>query len=170
MRIIIAALICVAFIGGLSFYMNSRADSAAAPTVAYRAEAAEKSYALEITPTFAVEPDPFALQTEGGDLPPALLVRLGEKEILRETETLAAGLPIRVDPLEGLVVGINEIWFTASPPLTASGQSQAIRLRVFEENQAIASQTFWSEPGGTVAGTLRFTIEEEAEKEGGHDH
>lgn len=175
MRIILAIFIWIIFAGGLALYMDNRNP---APSPVEKTEAGSEPvsaslnqghYVLEITPAFAAEPDPFALQTDPGLLPPALLVRIGNREILRVTEPMDAGIPLVTDPLTGLSPGKNEIWFETSPRLEAYSKTHALRIRVLENSQAIADQTFWSEPGENISGVLQFGIAKHPEKESAHD-
>jgi hypothetical protein len=120
-----------------------------------------------------VEPDPFAVQLEDTDKPPALLVRLGRQEIMRKTDRLEAGTPIEVKPLTGLISGENELYLEANPPLDAldaAGSSHAARVRILQNHRVVAEKTFWSDVGGKVAGTLRFSLSETNEKKDDHGH
>jgi hypothetical protein len=117
-----------------------------------------------------LEPDPFALRTDDEAGAPALLVRLGNYEILRKTDRLEAGSIIRVEPLSGLVLGDNEIYFQASPPIEDADKHHAVRLQILLKNQIIAEKTFWSPPGGNLAGTFRFTLTPSQDTQEDHDH
>ncbi len=169
MRIFLTILVNIVFIGGLTLYMNSRTDALPAPRETVKTETARTNYSLEITTTFAVEPDPFAIRTDDSAAAPALLVRLGDREILRKTDRMEGGFPLAAD-LPPLNPGNHEIWFEASPPLEASGKSQAIRVRVLADGNPVTDKTFWSAPGGNVSDILRFAVEAPREKEVGHDH
>ena len=170
MRIALSLIIWIVLVGGLGLYVHHRDTKAMAsgPTVEIRT--AKGSYTLEITTTFNIEPDPFALQTDDQGQPAALLVRMAGQEILRRTERLEAGTPLRLEPLSGLVEGTNEIYLEASPPLEQTDKSQAVRVRIISDGQPLSERTFWSLPGGKVADTWRFTLGGEKGKEGGHDH
>lgn len=169
MRIALAVLIWLMFVGGLGLYTHYRDIAAQALRPSVEIQTAEGSYAMQITTTFAVEPDPFALQTDELGEQPALVVRLGEREILKRTDRLEAATPIRVEPLLGLVEGTNEIYLEANPPLEQVGKSQAVRVQIMRDGQTVAEQTFWSAPGGKVADTMRFDlgIAREAEEDHG---
>ncbi|MGE0084767.1 MAG: hypothetical protein AB7S75_10120 [Desulfococcaceae bacterium] len=175
MRIILAIMIWIIFAGGLALYMDYRnpAPSNAENTVADSgtafASVNQKHYILEITPAFAAEPDPFALQTDPRMLPPALLVRMGNTEILRVTEPMEAGIPRRLELINSLTPGENEIWFEAFGRLEEYRTVHALRIRVLENKNTVADQTFWSEPGGNISGVLRFVIAQHPEKESAND-
>lgn len=174
MRIVLAIMIWILFAGGLVLYMDYRkpasspAENTGADSEPAFASADQGHYVLEITPAFAAEPDPFALQTDSGLLPPALLVRMGNREMLRVTERMEAGIPLMPDPLTGLSPGENEIWFEASPRLEAYSKIHALRIRVLKNDQVAADQTFWSEPGGNISGVLSFDIAQHLEKDSSH--
>jgi hypothetical protein len=150
--------------------MIQRDSGAVASRPQVELQAAQGHYALEITTTFAVEPDPFALQTEGGEQKPALLVRLADKEILRVTERLESGVPIGVEPLTELTEGTNEIYLEASAPLEQAGKSHAVRVRVLRDGQTVAERSFWSGSDGRVADTMRFVAAIPRDKDEGHGH
>ena len=158
MRITLSLFVWLVFVGGLVLYMQTRGVTLQATGPGVEIQAAEGNYGLEITTTFTVEPDPFGLQTDEGEEQPALVVKLGEREILRKTDILEAGIPLRVEPLQGLVEGTNEIYLEASPPLEQIDKSNGVRVQVFQGGQSIAEHTFWSVSGQKVADTMRFTL------------
>lgn len=168
MRIALAVLIWLVFVGGLGLYTHHRDATVLVSGPGVEIQAAEGNYALEITTTFTVEPDPFALQTDELREQPALVVRLGEREILKRTDRVEAVTPIRLEPLLGLVEGTNEIYLEASPPLEQAGNSQAVRVQILRNGQSVAEQTFWSAPGGKVADTMRFELGTVREAEEDH--
>ena len=172
MRIILAALIWVLFIGGLLLHMASRQSVPVAQATLPGEEATNSPshYTLEITPGFSAAPDPFALVTEAGERAPLLTVRMGGRTLLRVEEEMAAGVPIPLSPVEGLAAGENEIYIQASPPVEEAGKSHALRVRILDEGIPLAEKTFWSAPGGAVGGTFAFTLAETEEREDGHGH
>ncbi len=171
MRIVLAIMIWILFAGGLALYMDGRTP---APSPAEKtgtdskpgfASANQRHYILEITPAFDAEPDPFALQPDPALPPPALLVRMANREILRVTARMQAGISLKTDLPAGLSPGENEIWFEAGPRLEAYSRSHALRIRILEKDQVTADQTFWSEPGGNISGVLPFEIAPDLQKE-----
>jgi hypothetical protein len=164
-RLLLSALVWLLTIGGLSLYLHWRDTRATVPVIAIQTEAAEAVYALELTPTFAGEPDPFALQT--GTAPvTALLVRLGPNEVLRSNQ-LPRGRVLRIEPLPGLVVGDNEVYVEASPPADEAELAHALRVRVLQGTRELVDQTLWAPPGGIISAPVRFTLP--AEEEDVHD-
>ena len=168
-RIGLVIAIWMVFVGGLGLYMRQRdAGASEGPTV-IRLETAAGQYAVEVTPSFAAAPDPFALQIDEQDAGAALVVRLGEREILRVTDHVEGGKPLRIEDVEGVVVGMNEVLVEASPPTDQADRRHFVLLRVLRDEAAIAERTFWSEGGAKVAGSLRFEIAA-GDREGAHEH
>ena len=167
MRIIVVIIVWVVIVGGLSLFMSSQDKSAGESS--FTIHDAEDTYSLEIVTTFAVETDPFALQTDDTDKPVALLVKVNGETVLKIEEDMESGESIVVDDISGLIVGRNEFYIEANPPLELSNVSHAIRLRVLKEQEILAEKSLWSEPGLKIADTLVLEIKEEMER-GGHGH
>jgi hypothetical protein len=164
-RIILAFFIWIVILTGLNLYMKGLNESPQSQAFTFQLREAQAHYALEVTTTFSVEPDPFALQTDTSGESTALLVRLGGKTILHQTGSVEAGVPLRVEPVPGLVQGLNEFYVEASLPMEKTGKSFALRMRLLQDNQPVTDQTFWSDTAGKVAGTFGVTIEAETEKQ-----
>ena len=168
-RIVAAVFVWIVCVGGLALYMSQRQAALPVPVKAAAARNATAAYVLEVTASFAAEPDPFAVHIDSEPLPPVLVIRLGSRQILRITESLAAGRPVRVDPLPGLVFGDNELFVAASPPADQADRRHALRLTVFENNRPIAEKTIWSEPGAAIAEVMRFSLAPTPEKDDSHE-
>lgn len=165
MRIALTVLIWLIMVGGLSLYIRQRDRRLPPPIQTPITEAATiEDYALEITPTFSPLPDPFALQGDQS----TLVVRLGEQELLRSRQPLPAGRTVKVHPVHGLVVGRNELFLRASPPVSEAQMDHAVRVRLLQGNREIFDQTLWGLSGANVAGTIPFVIEKKAEPSHGH--
>lgn len=162
MRIVAAIFINILFIGGLALYMNHRDNKVPVEKTPIQTTISQGIFTLEITPGFAPAPDPFALST---DPPALLLIKTGNREILRKTEGVEAGKPLRVEALSGLAVGHNELYIQASPP-SDDNAHHALRVRVLENETSIADATFWAPPGAGISDTLYFSIGSE-KKNGG---
>jgi len=168
MRFILAALIWLVMIGGLSFYIHQR-DARVIPQaqVQVAVELSASGYALEVTPTFGAEADPFALLDEG-QAPATLVIRLGGKEIFRGEQPLARGETLRIVPLEGLVEGANELYLDASPSFQEAHLSHALRVRVLRNESPLLDRTLWGEAGSKVSGTVELMLETAGEVDHGH--
>ncbi|MGE4543189.1 MAG: hypothetical protein AB7D06_03665 [Pedobacter sp.] len=168
MRFILTALIWLLMLGGLSLYIYQRDRHA---PVAIQApithEVAGQDYLLEITPTFSPESDPFALRGDAGDAT-SLVVRTAQRELFRAEGELERGVPVRVQPVRGLVEGRNELYVQAQPPLGESHRDHAVRVRLLRGNRVVVDETIWGQKGASVAGTIPFTLTATAED--AHDH
>lgn len=168
MRIALTALIWLLMIGGLSLYIDQRDRRLPAPIETPTTEALSmEDYALEITPTFSPEPDPFALKGDPS-ASAGLAVRLGARELYRSEQALPAGKTVTVHPVAGLVVGHNELYLQASPPIKEAPMDHAVRVRLRQGTREVFDETMWGLSGANVAGTIPFSLERSAEA--GHDH
>jgi hypothetical protein len=168
MRIALTVLIWLLMVGGLSLYIQQR-DRRLPPGIQTPTTEAEsmEGYTLEITPTFSPEPDPFALQRDPA-ASATLVVWLGERELFRSEQALPAGKTVSVHPVAGLVVGRNELYLQAGPPLSEALMDHAVRVRLRQGNREVFDETLWGLSGANVAGTIPFILEKSAEA--GHDH
>lgn len=155
-RILLVIVIWIVFVGGLAVYMRHREASAVGGPKTIVLKAAAGNYTLEVTPTFSAAPDPFALQVDEAKPAAALVVRLDTTELLRLSDTVEKGKTLRVEKIQGLVEGENEIFLQASPP-TGEGRS-FVQLRLLRDETPVAEEVFWSEGGLQVTGSLRYTI------------
>jgi len=170
-RFILVALIWILCVGGVAFYMHARdadretrtAGTAVAP------ESAKARYKLELTLTFDAQPDPFALSTDDSQSPSVASVRINDTPAAVLTEGTAPGEPWVKEDIPGIVVGTNELFLEATPPLEDPGIRHGIRVRLLENGQTVADRTFWNEGGSKVTGTLRFEIAPK-KNEDDHDH
>lgn len=172
MRILGAFLAWVVIAGGVHVYLERRAPPP--PPEAYVERHAEGVYALEVTPSFGVAPDAFALDLGDGDAKPALVVKLKGKDVLRETKKLEAGKPVLVAPLEGVAIGLNEFYVSANPPSETINRANAVRVRVLRDGQPLggAERTLWSVAGTAVEGTFTLDVPEPAvhKEDDAHGH
>jgi hypothetical protein len=152
----VAVLIWIVLVGGFTLYVNTREPVKTVQAVGPRT--AEGAYVLEITPSFAPEPDPFALRAERETEAPAVVLTVNGKEALRIGHRIEPGIPIRVEPVPGLVQGDNELFIEANPPLTATRMAHAVRVRLLHGERTIGDRSFWSEPGSRIAETFRIVV------------
>lgn len=155
MRPLAAVAIWVVLIGGLAFYTYVREEPA--PAISDEVEEVRGQFSLRVTATFVQEPDPFALRVDDRH-PPSLLVRINGREVVRRTETIAAGAPIVVEQVKGFLEGGNEFYLESNPPLALAGLPQAVRVEVFQNRQLILERCIWAEPGWKVAATFGIRI------------
>lgn len=171
-RILFAIFIWIVLIGGLALYMRHRDANPAAAAPGRILPAATAEYTLELTPSFAPVPDPFAL-VKPGEKAPAMTARLRGREVLRTPDGALAGRPVRVDKLPGVLAGINEVAVAASPPAFDSATTKApvrnfLQARILENGVPRAEETFWADGTDRVAGVLRFDARnDDAKREDG---
>ncbi|MCA1960149.1 MAG: hypothetical protein LDL33_05080 [Desulfomonile sp.] len=163
MRPALTLLLWVVLVGGLAVYMNQRTAVQNAPHIDLHTAGGQ--FAMEVTTTFPLEPDPFALRNGENDDAQALVVRVNGRDVLRRTERVEAGLPIRVESISGLTQGENEVYVEANPPLDMAGKSQAVRVRVLQDASVIADKSLWSDQGNKIAAAFGVRVETPHPKE-----
>jgi len=151
MRIALAAVLWIVLVGGLFAFLAANAPIEPAPAQAH--PAAPGSYTVELTASFALGPDPFALEPSAAGLTRLLRGRAR----LSEAGPRAAGEPL-LAALDGLQAGRNELFVRAAPPLAAGDRAHALRVVLRRGAEIVAERTFWSEPGGPLAGTLAVEL------------
>jgi hypothetical protein len=169
-RIAAALLLWVIVLGGLNLYMKrfETSGSDAASSSRQRLAQVEAPYAMELTTTFSVESDPFALTAGVSKEPAGLVVQLQGHEVLRKGGEVEAGAPIVLNPVPGLVRGLNEFFVEANMPLDSIGRSYALRFRLMQAGSPVAEETFWSEGENRITGVLRVSLENDKENGGPH--
>ncbi len=161
-RLALVAAIWVLVMGGTALFLHLDAPGAGPRPLLPRPEAATGDHALEISTSFALARDPFAL-TVDADQGRALTVRLSGSIVL-EADAMPSGGVLRIAPIPGLLAGVNEFHVLATPPVDPGGQSEvrhALRLRLLRGAEVVAEQTFWAEQGAPVSGTLHMHLEQE---------
>ncbi len=168
MRFLLVLVLWFVFVGGLKTYTWQR-DAATRQVVAspIHTELLSGNWALELTPTFSAEDDPFALQTDETENTP-IAVSLNATPVELGALAIARGDTLRIDNLGELHPGHNEIYIKASPPLNESGLNHGIRVRMLEGEAVLADETIWSNRGSLVSGSVTFKLK--TDTEGSHDH
>jgi hypothetical protein len=181
MRILAAILIAVIVLGGTGLYIRF-SESIAPPPIDMREEAADGSYSVDFTLTFDVDSNVFAGFEEY-----AFRARLADTVLLESNERIPAGKPLRIDNVDGIKVGRNEIWVYASPAKeTVKNLSEqnafigfddtnasvapdendnsqfavdrAIRVRISRDGEVVAEKTLWSQDNQAVQGTIELLV------------
>jgi hypothetical protein len=166
-RILAAIAVWLVLVGGTGLYLRQHEARAASGEAAPEAPLAA-GYRVELTPTFAAAPDPFALQLDAAATAPALVVRLNGTEILRRADNVVAGEVIVLEEIPPVAEGANELFVDAAPTGDAALQSHALRVRVMRGAETIADETVWSVPGAALSGGVTFTAH--VATEAAHDH
>lgn len=128
-------------------------------TPADSARTAEKehsfSISFEITTTFAVEKDPFAVDL--GEENHAFTLVLDGREIFSASEGISDRATFSTEETE-LTEGSHELFVSANPAET--GLSNAVHIRVLSSGNPVSDETFWFSPGQSVTASHIFTLEE----------
>jgi len=168
MRFFLSLIIWIVFVGGLFVYTWQRdAGLPHGPSIVEAAKHIKGSYLLEITPTFSVEKDPFALQSDT-DSPVSLDLQLNGQRLDVPVMEMSRGEVLRVRELPELQVGFNEFYVSASPPIAESMIDHGMRVRLLDGSSVILDDTIWASRGALVSGTISFTLA--AGKDDPHDH
>lgn len=168
MRFFLVISIWIVIVGGLWGYVSQRDAKRAlikAPTATNLA--VEGLFSIEITPTFSLEEDPFALNTIDNPLPP-IDVKLNGVALTLDTDDVVRGKTIRLGNVPGMLAGQNEIYINASPPISENTLEHGVRVKLFEDNDLVVDETIWAAQGALVSGTVSFSYK--AKEEAGHDH
>jgi len=168
MRFAMTTLVWLIMVGGLAFYIAQRDRRPSADIRTATEESAPmEDFTLEITPAFPTAADPYALHGDRAATA-TLVVRLGERELFRSDRPLPAGVAVSVHPVAGLVVGRNELFLRASPPVSEALLDHAVRVRLLQGSRTVFDETLWGKSGASVTGAIPFTLGGTAEA--GHDH
>lgn len=168
MRFLLVIAIWIIIVGGLFGYISKRdANRLQVKAPVAQNIDVEGNFAIELTPTFSIEKDPFALNTTDSDLPP-MEIRLNGIVLPVNTTELLRGVTLRLSDLSGMLKGHNEIYVNASPPVSEDTLEHGMRVKLFQDQTVVVDKTIWAEQGSLVSGTVSFMHEEE--EEGKHDH
>ena len=156
--------------GGLSLYMHER-DGAQPQNNAEMQphRTPEGTFGMDITLSFAAQPVSFEVKADETEKPTTLLVRLNGKEVLRVHDEVAAGIPVLVEPVRGLVDGVNEFYVEASPPSVEAPRSQAVRLRCFRDGKELSTQTYWTEVGANISAAFSINLRADSQRGTSHE-
>lgn len=163
MRFFLSLFIWLVIVGGLFLYTWQR-DAALpdGPAIVEAAKHVEGNHVLEITPTFSVVKDPFALQSDT-DKTALLELRLNGKSLDAPAVDMRRGEVIRIRELPELQVGFNEFYISASPPIDENMLDHGIRVRLLDDSSVLLDDTIWASRGAVVSGTINFTLAAETD-------
>ena len=167
MRFILTICIWLVIVGGLWLYTRQRDATISQAVASYADLSVDETFAIELTPTFSVEDDPFALQVEESSSS-GMELRLNGTAIPLPDQPVQRGQVVRLDDVSGLLRGHNEIYLKASPPAGENSIEQGVRIKLFSGSELIRDHTVWSGSGALVSGG--FSFDYQAEKEEGHGH
>lgn len=167
MRFILSIGIWIVLVGGLWLFTWQRDQAVVTATQINLDRDVDQIFTLELTTTFDTEKDPFALQIDEEDSS-EIELRLNGDNLALPADTVKRGIPMRIDDVRGVILGHNDIYVKASPPVNESDLQQGVRIRILENETVISEQTLWNSGGGLVSGGFGFTYEEHGENN--HEH
>ncbi len=168
MRFLMVVAIWIVIVGGLWSYISHRdakRELIVASTPIDLTVAGQ--YAIEITPTFSTENDPFALKTSDNAMS-SFQVKLNGSALDMNVLELQRGKTIRNEAIGTALSGHNEIFVNASPPVSESALEHGIRVKFYQDNTLIVDKTIWADQGALVSGTISFNHSQTEETS--HDH
>lgn len=155
MRPLVAILIWIVLLGGLSSYMNAR-QTVSAPA-ALKVETDQGDYRVVVTTSFVAQRDSYAPNTED-DPGNALVLKLNGHEILTLKDSSAAGQSITLDKINSVLIGPNEFLLEVNPPHKAVQTAGAVRVQLFRFHSELMDRTFWADPGSRLLSTFRIEV------------
>lgn len=168
MRFLLVVTIWIVIVGGLWKYISQR-DASREQIIASSPVdlSVEGHFKLEVTPTFSTEDDPFALTTSDSNAAPFKL-KLNGIELDTNVVELRRGQTLRQENIVGVLVGHNEIYVNASPPMSENTLEHGVRVKFYENNTLVVDKTVWADQGALVSGTISFSHSKT--EEASHDH
>ena len=168
MRFLLVVAIWIVIVGGLWSYISHR-DAKRELIVATTPIdlTVEGHFALEITPTFSTEDDPFALNTSEKDASLFEVKRNGNVLDMNAL-TFQRGETIRNEKVGGVLTGHNEIYVNASPPLSENTLEHGIRIKFYQDDTLIVDGTVWAGQGALVSGSISFNHSQTEEASHAH--
>lgn len=169
MRFLLTILIWICFVGGLWAYTAQRdASLPQSPAQVAAPKVLTGSYVLEITPSFSIEKDPFALALDDdASHTQGLEVRINGRRLGMASGEIKRGKVIRITKNLILSQGFNEFYVKASPPMAETHLDHGLRVRLLDRGLPVVDQTVWGSAGAVVAGAVSFSLA--APKEDHHD-
>ena len=168
MRFLLVVVIWIVIVGGLWNYIFHRDAKRELIVAATPIDLTVKGqYALEITPTFSTEDDPFALKNSDNTAS-SFEVKLNGNALDMSVLEFQRGETIRNEKVGGVLTGHNEIYVNASPPLSENTLEHGIRVKFYQDNTLIVDRTVWADQGALVSGTISFNHSQT--EEASHDH
>lgn len=164
MRFLAVISIWLIFVGGLSFYIYQRDSKIVTASTATAPQLLEdQSFTLELIPSFSTESDPFALDLDSSDS--TLSLSLNGAPLRLPLQQLQRGTALSLPSLSGIRAGGNELFVSASTPLSESNINHALRIRLYRSAILLIDQTLWSEAGSKLSGAIHFDL-----SQGGQSH
>lgn len=117
------------------------------------------SYSLSIVTSFDMKGDSFALKHDGRPTFDALInlngISLGNRIV-----EVTRGIPIVLENIHGLRLGLNELYIQMHPPTDEVALSHGFQVCLKANGEEIFKQSVWSEPEEVVSEIIIFIIHE----------
>lgn len=169
MRFLLCLVVWIFLVGGLWAYtVNRDASLPEGPARVADREVLTGEYTLEITLSFSLEKDPFALDLDDAPQTQGLKVSLNGQAVAIAPGEIFRGKVITVTKGISPTVGYNEFYVQATPPMSEIHLDHCVRVRLIKSGVPVADQTIWGSRGAVVAGTMGFIPA--TSKEDDHDH
>lgn len=149
MRPLAVLLLAIAVFGTLAAYERFVDTLPANHESAAEIPTAKGKFAVEVMLSFDAAKDAFTLEDD-----PAVVVRMGGKELIRRDERATAGEVLRSDDVPGIVTGRNAFLIHAMPAEEHAARRSAVQVRILRDDEVIAENTLWSAPGQPVDGEV----------------
>ena len=163
MRFLLVVTIWVVIVGGLWSFISHRDTRRQQITANIPVDlSVEGQFAIEVTPTFSTEDDPFALKTSESTSPP-FEVKINGTTINMNVSEVLRGQTIRFENVVGVLAGHTERYVTASPPLSENTLEHGIRVKLYEDSSLVVDKTVWAGQGALVSGTISFSHSQKKE-------
>ncbi|PLX71139.1 MAG: hypothetical protein C0602_02545 [Denitrovibrio sp.] len=153
MRFILTAAVWAVILALVSFVFSIRGMESGPIDKEVKEKHAEVSF--EITATFSVEDDPFALNI--GDKKSAFELVLDGQTVFSAEKGINDRVSFTTESFE-LSTGKHELFVKANPSDTRI--SQAVRVQVLLSGNPISSETYWFNPGQAVNAAHVFEVTE----------
>jgi hypothetical protein len=162
MRPILACLITLVLVGGVYGYIKF-AEGIRRPPTEINIDYSEADFSLEIERSFDCVVDPIFA-------PESLRVLFKGESVLAISKKIAVEETIRLEKLDGVEVGENEIYIAANRAEGSIGLG-AIKVSIFRGGVLFDEQVLTSQQGiAEVAGPISFVVKSEPKTEDSHQH
>ena len=176
MRPLLAVGVIVVALGSVQAYITFVGSVTGGKYGRIEQTAAEGRFHVNLTISFNARATVFE--------PESVLFQLHGRTLLRMEEPVPAGTVLPIDPVDGIVEGVNEFYLkvataeaeaeedgdfslsaddapgesTAAAGPGGADKSRAVRVQVFRDDQLIVEETIWSELGQAVDGTVTLLV------------
>ena len=176
MRPLLAVGVIVVALGSVQAYITFVGSVTGGKYGRIEQTAAEGRFHVKLTISFNAHATVFE--------PESVLFQLHGRTLLRMEEPVPAGTVLPIDPVDGIVEGVNEFYLkvatgdeeteenaafslladdapgesTAAAGPGGADKSRAVRVQVFRDDQLIVEETIWSELGQAVDGTVTLLV------------